>query len=175
MEHLKRRFTASRSSKMLWWSRPQACPRIPSGKTKEIVLSFVGNSSWSCVCSTRLLVDILFRALFELCFFLRSVWLFVTLVYSALFSLCLIVCYISDFSLCSVWLFFTLESRVLFRMCSVLLFVALVLTHCLECVLFESLWRLCLFHCFICVLFDSLSRQCLAHCFVCVLFDCLSR
>ena len=46
-------------------------------------------------------------------------------------------------------------------MCSVLLFVALVLTHCLECVLFDSLSRLCLFHCFICVLFDSLSRQCL--------------
>ena len=58
-------------------------------------------------------------------------------------------------------------------MCSVLLFVALVLTHCLECVLFDSLLRLslsllCVF-CFI-VCHVGASRTVL-----CALFDCLLR
>ena len=58
-----------------------------------------------------------------------SVSLFVTLVPRALFCvLCLIVCYVS----------------VSLTVSYVLLFVALVLTHCLECVLFDSLLRLSL-------------------------------
>ena len=82
------------------------------------------------------------RTLFCMC----SVLLFVTLVPRALFCvLCLIVCYVGVLRIVLyVFCLIICHVSVSLTVSYVLLFVALVLTHCLECVLFDSLLRLSL-------------------------------